>query len=83
MCLQFWKNSFQNYAPHVKFYYTTITLGIDPGYSSQVFYNRILDNDTQRVIDRFRNADSDQVTVLVQFFVYALASADLFKKIKD
>ncbi len=51
----------QHYAPHVPFYYTTITMGIDPGYTNQVFYNKILDNDTQRVVDRFRNAENDQV----------------------
>ena len=52
---------FQHYAPHVPFHYTTITMGIDPGYSNQDFYNKILDNDTQRVIDRFRSAENDQV----------------------
>jgi hypothetical protein len=53
----------QNFASHVPFHYTTVTLGIDPGYSKQDFYNRILDNDTKRVVDRFRNAQKNQVRI--------------------
>lgn len=53
----------KNYAPQVNFYYTTITIGVDPGYVSQVFYNRILHCDTQRVVDRFRNASNSDICV--------------------
>jgi hypothetical protein len=45
----------------VSFFYTTTTLGIDPSYASEAFYNKILNNDTQRIIDRFRNANNDKV----------------------
>lgn len=57
----------QNYAPQVSFFYTTITLGVDPGYISQVFYNKILHNDTKRVMERFENANHRQVLLMSSF----------------
>lgn len=43
--------------------YHTITLGVDPNYKSESFYNHILSKDTQRVIDRFEAAKSRGITV--------------------
>jgi len=43
--------------------YHTITLGVDPNYKSQAFYNAILSKDTQRVTDRFESANSRGIKV--------------------
>ena len=38
-------------------------MGVDPGYSNQSFYNRILDQDSERVNARFRSAAADGVPI--------------------
>jgi len=42
----------------VKFSYLTTTIGIDPGYSNQNFYDKVLSKDSARVNDRFNEAKS-------------------------
>lgn len=42
----------------ILFSYCTITIGIDPGYSRENFYDKVLSKDSQRVNDRFSNAES-------------------------
>jgi len=56
----------KHYAPRLAFSYTTITLGVDPSYMNQVFYNKILKRDSERVQDRFEQAKAQGVTVLEQ-----------------
>ena len=48
---------------NVKFKYTTTTLGVDPGYTSQGFYNKIIQLDSQRVNTRFKEAAHQGVPV--------------------
>merc|ERR1719154_151752 len=38
---------------NVLFRYTTITIGVDPGYSKEAFYDKVLAKDNARVNDRF------------------------------
>ncbi|KAK4291009.1 hypothetical protein Pmani_036140 [Petrolisthes manimaculis] len=47
----------------VKHRYLTITLGVDLGFSSERFYDQYLHKDTQRVLDRFQEADQRGVVV--------------------
>ena len=47
----------------VDFLYTTTTLGVDPGYSSQSFYSGIMGKDTARVNGRFADAAQNGVRV--------------------
>ena len=47
----------------IDFLYTTTTLGVDPGYSSQSFYSSILDKDTARVNSRFGRAAENGVRI--------------------
>lgn len=49
-----------------RFVYTTVTLGVDPGYNKQGFYSRILDQDGSRVAKRFEEAEAKGITVLQQ-----------------
>lgn len=53
----------KNYAPQLSFSYTTITIGVDPTYMNQVFYNKILHRDSQRVQDRFESAQSNGISI--------------------
>ena len=50
--------------PHIYFYYTTVTLGVDPGYGSEKFYSSILSKDHERINQRFKA--SEQNGILVQ-----------------
>ncbi|CAL1272430.1 unnamed protein product [Larinioides sclopetarius] len=43
--------------------YATITLGVNPGYSEEDFYLRVLKKDAQRINDRFSAADLNNVKV--------------------
>ena len=43
--------------------YNTITLGVDPNFTSQAFYNSILKKDSQRVTDRFDAAGDKGIAV--------------------
>lgn len=45
------------------FHYTTTTLGVDPGYSSQRFYTKLLHKDESRVQKRFNNAEVNRISV--------------------
>ncbi|XP_064110013.1 protein GUCD1-like isoform X1 [Macrobrachium nipponense] len=47
----------------IKHRYVTVTIGVDPGFSSESFYNHVLCKDAQRVLDRFREASSQGVVV--------------------
>eukprot|EP00088_Acartia_fossae_P000945 TRINITY_DN10350_c2_g1_i1.p1 TRINITY_DN10350_c2_g1~~TRINITY_DN10350_c2_g1_i1.p1 ORF type:complete len:251 (-),score=11.10 TRINITY_DN10350_c2_g1_i1:209-961(-) len=38
---------------HMKFKYFTTTIGIDPGYSKENFYDKVLSKDTERVNEKF------------------------------
>ena len=49
--------------PKIPFKYTTITLGVDPTYANQEFYNSIIKKDSQRVIERFQNSSANGFTV--------------------
>ena len=42
----------------IKFKYTTVTLGVDPGYCKEAFYNKVIAKDYNRVNTRFQEADS-------------------------
>jgi len=53
----------KHYAPHLNFSYTTIMKGVDPSYKDQVFYNKILHRDSDRVQDRFDNAQQNGIYV--------------------
>ena len=39
---------------NVSFKYTTITIGVDPGYSKEAFYDKVLAKDNHRVNSRFQ-----------------------------
>ena len=54
----------KNRMPHISFYYTTITLGVDPGYGNEKFYNSILTKDNVRINTRFK--DSAQKGIIIQ-----------------
>jgi len=47
----------------VKFTYTTITLGVDPGYIKENFYDKVLAKDSGRVNSRFENANTKGITI--------------------
>ncbi|GFU22768.1 protein GUCD1 [Nephila pilipes] len=47
----------------VRHLYATITLGVNPGYSEEDFYLRVLKKDAQRISDRFSAADFNNVKV--------------------
>ncbi|XP_050735126.1 protein GUCD1-like isoform X2 [Eriocheir sinensis] len=47
----------------IKHRYMTITLGVDPGFSSESFYDHVLHKDAQRVLERFRAAKDHGVVV--------------------
>ncbi|XP_045613541.2 protein GUCD1 [Procambarus clarkii] len=47
----------------VKHRYMTVTLGVDPGFSTESFYDKVLSKDAQRVLDRFREASNQGVVV--------------------
>jgi len=47
----------------VKFKYTTITLGVDPGYIKENFYDKVLAKDSGRVNNRFEAAESKGMTI--------------------
>ena len=49
--------------PQMNILYTTITLGVDPGYASQTFYDTILKKDTDRVSLRFEKAAECKIKV--------------------
>lgn len=53
----------KHYAPQLNFSYTTITIGVDPSYRDQVFYNKILHRDSDRVQDRFDNAQHNGIVI--------------------
>ena len=42
----------------IRFKYTTITLGVDPGYAKEAFYNKVIAKDYNRVNTRFQEAES-------------------------
>ncbi|KAG7171902.1 GUCD1-like [Homarus americanus] len=41
----------------------TVTLGVDPGFSAESFYDHVLSKDAQRVLVRFQEASSQGVVV--------------------
>ncbi|XP_047500233.1 protein GUCD1-like [Penaeus chinensis] len=43
--------------------YKTVTLGVDPGFCTESFYDHVLHKDAQRVLDRFRDASRNGVVV--------------------
>ena len=47
----------------VRFTYTTITLGVDPGYNRETFYDKVLAKDTDRVDSRFQQAEEKGIVV--------------------
>ncbi|XP_069955664.1 protein GUCD1 isoform X3 [Cherax quadricarinatus] len=47
----------------IKHRYMTVTLGVDPGFSTESFYDHVLSKDAQRVLDRFREAGNHGVVV--------------------
>ena len=49
---------------HVLFRYTTITIGVDPGYSKEAFYDKVLAKDNARVNDRFNDASENGMVIL-------------------
>ena len=49
---------------HVLFRYTTITIGVDPGYSKEAFYDKVLAKDNARVNDRFNSAAENEMVIL-------------------
>lgn len=53
----------KNFAPQLKFSYTTITIGVDQSYMNQEFYNKILNRDSQRVQDRFDTAQTNGIEI--------------------
>jgi len=69
----------KHYAPRLAFSYTTTTLGVDPSYMNQVFYNKILKRDSERVQERFEEADAKEVTVVEQ----RVAINDIVQHIND
>ena len=48
---------------HVGFRYTTITVGVDPGYVKENFYDKVLKKDSGRVNSRFSAAESKGMLV--------------------
>jgi len=42
----------------INFRYTTTTMGVDPGYVKEVFYDKVLSKDSDRVTSRFQRAPS-------------------------
>eukprot|EP00092_Neocalanus_flemingeri_P026678 GFUD01028924.1.p1 GENE.GFUD01028924.1~~GFUD01028924.1.p1 ORF type:complete len:241 (-),score=53.50 GFUD01028924.1:131-853(-) len=48
----------------VNFKYTTITLGVDPGYIKENFYDKVLAKDSGRVNTRFEEAESRGMNIL-------------------
>jgi len=48
---------------HVSFRYTTITVGVDPGYVKENFYDKVLKKDSGRVNSRFAAAGSKGMLV--------------------
>ena len=48
----------------VTFKYTTITMGVDPGYVKENFYDKVLAKDSGRVNSRFENAESKGMDVV-------------------
>ena len=53
----------KNRTPEIPFYYTTVTLGVDPGYGNEAFYNNILRKDKERVNKRFQDAAANGINV--------------------
>ena len=49
---------------NVVFRYTTITIGVDPGYSNEAFYDKVLAKDNARVNDRFNAAAENGMVIL-------------------
>jgi len=47
----------------IKFSYCTTTIGIDPGYSKENFYDKVLSKDTERVNQKFNLASHRGITV--------------------
>ena len=48
----------------VNFKYTTITLGVDPGYIKENFYDKVIAKDSGRVNTRFENAESKGMDII-------------------
>ena len=48
----------------VKFKYTTVTLGVDPGYCKEAFYNKVIAKDYNRVNTRFQEAENRGVEIV-------------------
>jgi len=51
------------YRFNVPFKYTTVTLGVDPGYVKENFYDKVLAKDTYRVNSRFEQAESKGIII--------------------
>ena len=49
---------------NVVFRYTTITIGVDPGYAKEAFYDKVLAKDNARVNDRFSAAAENGMVIL-------------------
>ena len=48
----------------IKFKYTTVTLGVDPGYCKEAFYNKVIAKDYDRVNTRFQEAEARGVEIV-------------------
>lgn len=48
----------------INFIYTTITIGVDPGYSKESFYDKVLAKDCNRVDTRFKSAEENKIVIL-------------------
>nr|ADD38285.1 protein C22orf13 homolog [Lepeophtheirus salmonis] len=47
----------------IPFLFTTITKGVDPNYSEETYYDKVLQKDTERVIRRFEEAERNCISV--------------------
>ncbi|XP_071744103.1 uncharacterized protein [Lepeophtheirus salmonis] len=47
----------------IPFLYTTITKGVDPSYSEEAYYNKVLQKDTERVLRRFDEAERNCISI--------------------
>ena len=55
----------------IKFKYTTITIGVDPGYCKEAFYNKVIAKDYDRVNRRFQEAESRGMKIVETSITFA------------
>ena len=48
---------------NIEFIYTTITIGVDPGYCKEAFYDKVIAKDNDRVNERFDKATELKMTI--------------------